>query len=126
MKNKKRLIGRISPVQQFIASFLFLILAGSLLLQLPWATVNGISFIDSLFTSTSAVCVTGLIVLDTGKDFTFAGQAIILLLIQFGGLGFMTFTIGIFSMFGGSFSLKWRFAFGEIYNEVAIIPPSQI
>ncbi len=126
MKNKKRLIGRISPVQQFILSFLFLILTGSLLLQIPSATLHGISFIDALFTSTSAVCVTGLVVLDTGKDFTFTGQAIILMLIQFGGLGFMTFTIGIFSMFGGSFSLKWRFAFSEIYNEVAIIPPSQI
>lgn len=126
MEIKKRIFGRISPVQQFIASFLILILAGSLLLKLPTATVHGISFIDALFTSTSAVCVTGLIVLDTAKDFTFTGQAIILILIQFGGLGIMTFTIGIFSMFGGSFSLKWRFAFGEIYNEVAIIPPSQI
>lgn len=126
MKKKRKLIRGISPVQQFIVSFLVLILSGALLLQLPSATVHGISFIDALFTSTSAVCVTGLAVLDTGRDFTFTGQAIILLLIQFGGLGFMTFTIGIFSMFGGSFSLKWRFAFSEIYNEVAIIPPAQI
>lgn len=127
MKKKKRnIISRISPVQQFVASFLILILTGALLLKLPAATVKGISFVDALFTSTSAVCVTGLVVLDTGKDFTFIGQVIIIMLIQLGGLGIMTFTIGIFSMFGGNFSLKWRFAFGEIYNDVAIIPTKQI
>lgn len=115
-----------SPVQQFVISFLVLIFTGAFLLKIPSATVSGITFVDALFTSTSAVCVTGLVVLDTAKDFTFTGQVIILLLIQLGGLGIMTFTIGIFSMFGGSFSLKWRFAFGEIYNEVAIIPPAQI
>lgn len=113
-------------MQQFVASFVILILTGALLLKLPAATVKGISFIDALFTSTSAVCVTGLIVLDTGRDFTFIGQVIIIMLIQLGGLGIMTFTIGIFSMFGGTFSLKWRFAFGEIYNDVAIIPTKQI
>ena len=57
---------------------------------MPFASVDGIAFYDALFTSTSAVCVTGLIVLDTGKDFTFAGQLVILTLIQIGGLGFMT------------------------------------
>ncbi len=124
-KTRKTFI-QLSPVQQFVASFLLLIFAGTLLLKTPCATVNGISFINALFTSTSAVCVTGLAVLDTGKDFTFAGQVIIIALIQLGGLGFMTFTIGIFSMLGGSFSLKWRFAFSEIYNEVTIIPPTQI
>ncbi|HOP64659.1 MAG TPA: TrkH family potassium uptake protein [Spirochaetota bacterium] len=123
---KRKLLSRLSPVQQFVASFLLLIITGAFLLKLPGATVNGITYTDALFTSTSSVCVTGLIVLDTGKDFTFPGQAIILMLIQIGGLGIMTFTIGIFSMFGGSFSLKWRFAFGEIYNQVAIIPPAQI
>ena len=127
MKRKKRkILSHLSPVQQFVLSFMLLIITGMFLLELPCSTVHGISFIDALFTSTSAVCVTGLAVLDTGKDFTITGQVIILALIQLGGLGFMTFTIGIFSMLGGSFSLKWRFAFSEIYNEVAIIPPAQI
>jgi len=127
MKRKKQIkFLQISPVQQFVVSFLLLIFAGTFLLKSPYATVNGISFVDALFTSTSAVCVTGLAVLDTGKDLTFTGQVMIIALIQLGGLGFMTFTIGIFSMLGGNFSLKWRFAFSEIYNEVAIIPPAQI
>jgi trk system potassium uptake protein TrkH len=127
MKDRvKKLRSSLSPVQQFVISFILLILMGALLLKLPAATVKGISFVDALFTSTSATCVTGLVVLDTGKDFTFLGQIIILMLIQFGGLGIMTFSIGIFSMMGGDFSIKWRFAFREIYNEVAIIPPRQI
>lgn len=121
MKIKKiKLLSRLQPVQQFVASFLFLIFTGALLLKLPASTVKGISFIDALFTSTSAVCVTGLVVLDTGKDFTLLGQVILLILIQLGGLGIMTFSIGIFSIFGGSFSLKWRFAFNEIYNDAHI------
>lgn len=126
MKNKNKFVSGIKPVQQFVASFIVLIISGALLLMMPQSTVNSISFIDAIFTSTSAVCVTGLTLLDTGKDFTFTGQAIILLLIQLGGFGIMTFSIGIFSMFSGGFSLKWRFAFGEIYNTVTIIPPRQI
>lgn len=80
----------INPAQIFILSFLTIILTGALLLTLPNATTKGISFIDALFTSTSAVCVTGLAVLDTGKDFTLFGQIIIMLLIQIGGLGILT------------------------------------
>ena len=91
MKDRvKKLRSSLSPVQQFVISFILLILTGALLLKLPLATVKGISFVDALFTSTSATCVTGLVVLDTGKDFTFIGQIIILMLIQFGGLGIMT------------------------------------
>lgn len=122
----KTYIPGLSPVQQLVTSFLMLIFAGTLLLKLPFSTVAGISIIDAFFTSTSAVCVTGLTVLDTGRDFTLFGQAVILLLIQLGGLGIMTFSIGIFSMFSGGLSIKWRFAFDEIYNDVTIIPPMQI
>ncbi|WP_237390451.1 TrkH family potassium uptake protein [Fulvivirga sediminis] len=82
----------LNPAVLFTGSFLLLILIGTLLLMLPKATNNGISLIDALFTSTSAVCVTGLAVLDTSKDFTHFGQVIILILIQVGGLGIMTFT----------------------------------
>ncbi|WP_067028927.1 TrkH family potassium uptake protein [Allomuricauda sp. CP2A] len=80
----------LNPAQLFIASFLGIILVGSLLLMLPNATHNGISFLDALFTSTSAVCVTGLIVVDTGSYFTVFGQSIILCLIQAGGIGILT------------------------------------
>lgn len=84
------------PALVFVISFLILVFIGTLLLMLPNSTVKGISFIDALFTSTSAVCVTGLSVLDTGKDFTQTGQLAILFLIQFGALGMLSFT----SMFG--------------------------
>ena len=93
----------LNPAQLFIVSFLGIIIIGSLLLLLPNATHSEISFIDALFTSTSAVCVTGLIVVDTGSYFTSLGQSIILFLIQVGGLGILTFT-SFFSYFfkGGS------------------------
>lgn len=80
----------LNPAQLFIASFLGIILVGSLLLMLPRATYSGISFLDALFTSTSAVCVTGLIVVDTGSYFTTFGQSVILFLIQAGGIGILT------------------------------------
>lgn len=80
----------LNPAQLFIASFIVIILIGSLLLMLPNATYTGISFLDALFTSTSAVCVTGLIVVDTATYFTVFGQVIILTLIQIGGIGILT------------------------------------
>lgn len=82
---------RLNPAQIFILSFLVIIFIGSLLLALPNATYEGISNLDALFTATSAVCVTGLTVVDTGTHFTLFGQTIILILIQLGGLGILTF-----------------------------------
>ena len=79
-----------NPAQLFILSFMGIILMGAGLLLLPNATNYPISFLDALFTSTSAVCVTGLIVVDTATHFTLFGQSIILVLIQIGGLGIMT------------------------------------
>ncbi|WP_332910413.1 potassium transporter TrkG [Algoriphagus boritolerans] len=81
----------LNPAQLFILSFLVIIIIGSFLLMLPNATYSGISVINALFTSTSAVCVTGLAVVDTGTHFTRLGQTIILFLIQVGGLGILTF-----------------------------------
>jgi potassium uptake TrkH family protein len=81
----------LNPAQLFVASFLMIILIGTFLLMLPNSTHSGLSFIDALFTSTSAVCVTGLIVVDTGSYFTEFGQVIIMTLIQVGGLGILTF-----------------------------------
>lgn len=96
---------RMNPALLFIGSFTALIIIGTGLLMLPNSTTAGISFIDSLFTSTSAVCVTGLVVVDTATAFTPLGQTIILVLIQLGGLGVMTFTtfFGLFFRMGNSF-----------------------
>jgi trk system potassium uptake protein TrkH len=90
-----------SPVRFIVFSFLAVIGTGTLLLSLPRATVAGsIHPIDALFTSTSATCVTGLIVLDTGADFTRFGQGVIMSLIQIGGLGLMSFTAFFSTMLG--------------------------
>lgn len=95
-----------NPAIVFVGSFFAIIFIGSFFLMLPNATTNGISFTDALFTSTSAVCVTGLIVLDTAKDFTTIGQTIIICLIQIGGLGILTFTSFFAFFFRGSSSFK--------------------
>ncbi len=95
-----------NPAIVFVGSFLILALAGAFLLMFPSATPNGISFVNALFTSTSAVCVTGLAVLDTSKDFTLIGQSIILVLIQLGGIGILTFTSFFAFFFRGSSSFK--------------------
>ncbi|HDZ15000.1 hypothetical protein LCGC14_0661300 [marine sediment metagenome] len=81
-----------NPAILFVGSFGLIALVGTFLLKLPAATVNGISFIDALFTSTSATAVTGLIVVDTALDFTAFGQTVIMVLFQLGGLGMLTFT----------------------------------
>lgn len=84
------LIGH-KPERKVVVYFLAAILVGCFLLLLPVSSVNRqVSFIDALFTSTSAVCVTGLTVLDTGHDFSLFGQIVILILIQLGGIGIMT------------------------------------
>ncbi|MFP3355465.1 Ktr system potassium transporter B, partial [Pseudoalteromonas sp. SIMBA_153] len=72
------------PAQFFILSFLVVVLVGALLLLMPNATTQPLSFVDALFTATSAVCVTGLIVVDTATYFTTFGQVIIMGLIQIG------------------------------------------
>ncbi|SMD42450.1 potassium uptake protein, TrkH family [Aquiflexum balticum DSM 16537] len=110
----------IHPAMVFIMSFLIVILIGAGLLLLPNATHNGISLIDALFTSTSAVCVTGLIVLDTSSDFTFMGQFIIMILFQVGGLGMMTFTSFFGFFFKGSYSLQNQLFLKDYINEEKI------
>ena len=95
-----------NPAIVFVGSFLILALSGAFLLMLPSATTNGITFTNALFTATSAVCVTGLAVVDTGVDFTTVGQSIILVLIQLGGIGILTFTSFFAFFFRGSSSFK--------------------
>ena len=96
---------RFNPALLFAGSFIILIFIGTGLLMLPRATLAGIGFMDALFTATSAVCVTGLIVVDTATYFTTFGQLIIIILIQIGGLGIITFTsfLGMFFQRGSSF-----------------------
>ena len=95
-----------NPAIVFVGSFIILALAGAFLLMLPSATANGISFTNALFTSVSAVCVTGLAVVDTSTAFTIVGQSIILVLIQLGGIGILTFTSFFAFFFRGSSSFK--------------------
>jgi potassium uptake TrkH family protein len=82
------------PARVLVGSFFILILLGTLVLMMPRITVDGqgLSFINALFTSTSAVCVTGLIVVDTATHFTTLGQTVIMILFQLGGIGIVTFT----------------------------------
>ena len=87
------------------ASFLIIIMIGTGLLMLPRCTVNGISWVDSLFISTSAVCVTGLTSVDVASTFTPTGFVVIILLIQIGGLGVMTLTSFFAMFFMGNTSL---------------------
>ena len=96
----------ISPPRALALSFATIIMAGAVSLLIPGMTTNGISVIDALFTSTSAVCVTGLVVLDTGRDFTVTGQLLILALIQLGGLGIMTFSVFFYRLVGRRTSMR--------------------
>lgn len=94
---------RLRPVQILVASFAILVVVGAALLALPGASADGrsIGAVDALFTSTSAVCVTGLVVRDTGAQFSTFGLAVVLSLIQIGGLGILTFT-ATFALAGGA------------------------
>ncbi|WP_443760430.1 TrkH family potassium uptake protein [Bacteroides clarus] len=101
-----RLLGRrTNPSLILAVSFLIIILIGTGLLMLPRSTVAGISWVDSLFISTSAVCVTGLTSVDVAFTFTTTGFVIIILLIQIGGLGVMTLTSFFAMFFMGNTSL---------------------
>ncbi|GAB1445549.1 potassium transporter TrkG [Flammeovirgaceae bacterium] len=104
----------LNPAQLFILSFLAIIFIGSLLLILPRATYTGISYLDALFTSTSAVCVTGLVVVDTGSHFTVFGQTIIMTLIQVGGLGILTFASYFSYFFKGGTTYENQLALGDM------------
>jgi len=101
--------GFLSPERTLIVSFLGIIAVGTFLLCLPWAaSVGSASVVDALFTATSAVCVTGLIVVDTGRFYAPFGQVIILILIQVGGLGIMTFSVFFYLLLGRSIAFRDR------------------
>ena len=101
-----------------VLGFLAVILLGTGLLVLPIAAKNGqsIGLFNSLFTSTSAVCVTGLVVVDTGTTFSLFGQIVLMVLIQVGGLGFMVFATMLMVMLGRKISIKGRMLIRESMN----------
>jgi trk system potassium uptake protein TrkH len=107
------------PAQTIVLSFALAILAGCLALMADWAVADsrGLGFLDALFTSTSAVCVTGLVLVDTGSRFTIAGQAVILALIQAGGLGIMLFSSFAVFMLRRKVSLKDRLFVSYMLSE---------
>ncbi len=89
MHTRKRYMNQ-KTLKIIFISYLLVVFVGALILMLPFAHTGKLSFIDALFTSSSATCVTGLIVKSTSEDFTLFGQSIILLLIQIGGVGYMS------------------------------------
>jgi trk system potassium uptake protein TrkH len=107
-----------NPMQTLIASFVVLIISGAGLLMLPVANSGGqnLNFVDALFTSTSATCVTGLIVKDTGRDFSLIGQVVILTLIQLGGLGIVVFGAVLALLLGQAFGVRESVAMQDLLN----------
>lgn len=110
---------KLSPPQILVIGFAAMISIGTLLLMLPLSSVTGrpLGFIDALFTATSAACVTGLVVVDTGTYFTGFGQAVILVLIQIGGLGFMTMATLFALLLKRRISLRDRLILQEAMNQ---------
>ena len=108
-----------NPTRTLIASFLVLIFSGAGLLMLPAASAEGkesLSFVDALFTATSGTCVTGLIVKDTGRDFSIMGQTVILTLIQLGGLGIVVFGAVLALLLGQAFTLRESVAMQDLLS----------
>ena len=120
----KHTLGRvkIKPVQVLALGFLAVLLIGAGILMLPISTATGekTSFIDALFTSTSAVCVTGLTTVDTASHWSYFGKTVIICLIQIGGLGFMSFATLFALILGKRVSLKERLILQEAVNATYI------
>jgi len=108
-----------NPTQTLIVSFLVLIFSGAGLLILPAASAEGkesLSFVDALFTATSGTCVTGLIVKDTGQDFSMMGQMVILALIQLGGLGIVAFGAVFALLLGQALNVREQVAMQDLLS----------
>lgn len=111
-----------TPTRLFVASFILLIVTGTLALMLPAAASHErLRFVDAFFISASSVCVTGLSTIDIGKDLSLAGQLITLALFQMGGLGIITFSIVLFALMGRGISFKGR----EIAQSTFMHSPSR-
>ncbi|TSB44625.1 TrkH family potassium uptake protein [Alkalicoccobacillus porphyridii] len=109
-KKLNQLVNKMSPPQFIMLIFLILIFVGTVLLALPASASSGLSIglLDAFFTATSAVCVNGLVVVDTGSTFSTFGQTVIAVLIQIGGLGFMTLGVVLAILLGKKIGLKQR------------------
>lgn len=118
MRNKTKRF-RLTPGMNIILGFLGLILFGTFLLCLPISNTSHkwLNFVDSLFTSTSAVCVTGLTVVDTATNFTYFGKTVILFLIQIGGLGIVALSSLIFLIIRKKINLYDRLTIKESLNQ---------
>ena len=119
IKKDIRKKNRLTPSQVLVIFFFLLITAGGLLLALPAATVEegSLGLVNAFFTSTSAVCVTGLVVVDTGTTFTLFGKIVIMMLIQFGGLGIMTFASVIYVFLRRKMSVSNMLLMREALNQ---------
>ena len=107
----------ISPPMLMVTSFLILISFGTLLLCMPRMTVNGISFVDALFTATSASCITGLTVVSTGTCFTMKGQVVIMILIQLGGISILSFATFFTTFLSKSFvGLRYQYMLRDMLD----------
>lgn len=114
LEQHEHLHAGVSPTdgsKRLIIGFLLIILVGAAFLKLPFATINqeGISWIDAIFTATSAVTVTGLVLTSTAETFTIFGQIVILLLLQIGGIGFIAISVVLFRIAGRQVGLSDRF-----------------
>ena len=109
---------KLKGVQILALGFIAVILIGSIILSLPISSSSGEStnFLDALFTATSAVCVTGLVTVDTGTHWNVLGQTVIMLLIEVGGLGFMSFTTLIAILLGKKITLRERLILQDAMN----------
>jgi len=118
-KSKNR---NLTPPQILVFGFFIVILIGTIFLVTPAATIDGqgLDFIDALFTATSAVCVTGLVVVDTGTFLSTFGQIVVMGLIQIGGLGFMTLATMMAIILGKKITLKERLLLQEALNQSSI------
>jgi len=122
MQYRKDRSFKFTPVRILALGFAAVILIGAILLTLPISAQDGkaTSFIDSLFTSTSAVCVTGLVTLDTGTHWTYFGKTVIICLIQTGGLGFMAIATLFSLIIGKRITLKERLVMQEAMNSFSL------
>lgn len=110
-------IARMSPSRLLVASFAAIILVGTLLLATPWAVRDGqADIMTALFTATSATCITGLVTVDTATHWTTFGHIIIMLLVQVGGLGVMSFATFFAFLFGWKIQLRQRLAMQQAMN----------
>ncbi|WP_346915783.1 TrkH family potassium uptake protein [Clostridium sp.] len=109
---------KLSEVQVLALGFFIVIFIGGIILSLPISSANGeaTNFLDSLFTATSATCVTGLVTVDTGTHWNLFGQTVIMILIEIGGLGFMSFATFISVLIGRRITLKSRLLMQEAMN----------